>query len=43
LRTVNLTIINVLTIFVDSNLSGSRRSHETPVCDTPDGQLGTVG
>src|SRR6185503_14096002 len=40
---LNLTIINVLTIFVSNNLSSTRRSHETPVCDTPDGQLGTVG
>src|SRR4029079_12109921 len=42
-RTLNLTIINVLTIFIRSNLSGTRRSHETPVCDTPNGQLGAVG
>src|SRR6185503_10061510 len=40
---LNLTIVHVLTIFVCNNLSSTRRSHETPVCDTPDGQLGTVG
>src|SRR6478609_10480248 len=39
----NLTIINVLTIFIRNNLSGTRRSHETPVCDTRNGQLGAVG